>query len=155
MSSMKSQPPSMRGLHLAVLPRGATHGRAAAPVLAVLALGLGIAAGTKVSAATAAPSGEKPAAGKKSAPPAASKAAARRYAFTPVGDLPGGRAQSEALGVSEDGRVIFGESASERSGGGAEAFRWTEKDGLRPLGGAFPSPVQSQPRASTPDGRIL
>jgi len=82
-------------------------------------------------------------------------AAAVHYTFRGVGDLPGGRVQSEALGVSEDGRVVFGESASERSSGGAEAFVWTEKDGLRPLGGAFPPAAQSQPRASSPDGRIL
>ena len=137
MSSMTPTGPSL-DLHLAILSRAVRDGKAAVLLFAVLALGSGILTNRPASAAATAPAAEKGSAGKRAAPPAAGKADARRSAFTPVGDLPGGRTQSEALGVSEDGRVVFGESASERSGGGAEAFRWTEKDGLRPLGGAFP-----------------
>ncbi len=78
-----------------------------------------------------------------------------RPAFQPVGDLPGGRVQSEALGVSDDGRVVFGESASGFSGDGAEGFIWTEVGGLEPLGSAFPPPIKSQPRGCTPGCRVL
>lgn len=76
-------------------------------------------------------------------------------AFQPIGDLPGGRVQSEALGVSDDGRVVYGESASALSADGAEAFLWSHPGGIRPLGGAFPAPVKSQPRGCTPGCRVV
>lgn len=114
-----------------------------------------VAAVSLIAASTAA---ARPADGARPAP---ARPSGKRAAPTPpvtfrgIGDLPGGRVHSEALGVSEDGRVVFGEGASARSADGTEAFLWTDKDRMRPLGGAFPPPVQSQPRGSTPDGKVL
>ncbi len=51
-----------------------------------------------------------------------------------IGDLPGGRISSSAWGVSRDGVVVAGSSATEASGLNVEAARWTTDDGLIPLG---------------------
>jgi len=61
-----------------------------------------------------------------------------------LGELPGGAIASEAFGISPDGSVIVGRSASES---GEEAFRW-EGGVMRGLGDlpgicrAAPSPVR-------------
>lgn len=52
-----------------------------------------------------------------------------------LGDLPGGEHLSEAYGVSNNGRVIVGNSASGAAGPGLrEAFRWTPDEGMVGLG---------------------
>gem|GEM_PF-355911 len=48
-----------------------------------------------------------------------------------LGDLPGGDVFSQAKGVSDDGSVVVGYSASDL---GSEPFRWTLGTGLQPLG---------------------
>jgi len=48
-----------------------------------------------------------------------------------VGDLEGGQFFSQASGVSGDGRVVVGGSSDAVDWG---AFRWTEAEGIRPLG---------------------
>jgi probable HAF family extracellular repeat protein len=56
-----------------------------------------------------------------------------------LGDLPGGPLSSEAYAVSSDGRVVVGGGRGEpdlgggRYDNGADAFIWTEKDGMREL----------------------
>ncbi len=54
-----------------------------------------------------------------------------------LGDLPGGAYNSNAFGVSANGSVIVGESASTNSSSNAawnEAFRWTQSGGMQALG---------------------
>lgn len=48
-----------------------------------------------------------------------------------IGDLPGGSFFSQASGVSGDGRVVVGGSSNSVDWG---AFRWTESEGIQPLG---------------------
>ena len=51
-----------------------------------------------------------------------------------LGDLPGGRFESNARGVSGDGRVIVGTShATTNNGEGNIPFIWTEEWGMRSL----------------------
>ncbi|MCI0365054.1 MAG: hypothetical protein L0219_14345 [Phycisphaerales bacterium] len=53
--------------------------------------------------------------------------------FTPLGDLPGGSAHSEAWGVSADGSTVVGASIISGNiifGGTYAAFRWTASTGL-------------------------
>lgn len=52
--------------------------------------------------------------------------------FTGLGDLPGGRFFSQALGVSADGSVVVGRGNSSSSLGD-EAFIWDETNGMRSL----------------------
>ena len=52
--------------------------------------------------------------------------------FRGLGDLPGGAVLSEATGVSADGSVVVGKSASSLSA--AEAFRWTPGHAMVGLG---------------------
>ena len=52
--------------------------------------------------------------------------------FRGLGDLPGGAVLSEATGVSADGSVVVGKSASSASA--AEAFRWTPGQAMVGLG---------------------
>ena len=47
--------------------------------------------------------------------------------FTPLGDLPGGGTNSAAYGVSADGMVVVGSSAS---AAGVSPFKWTDGGGL-------------------------
>jgi probable HAF family extracellular repeat protein len=52
-----------------------------------------------------------------------------------LGDLPGGRYRSTALGVSRNGAVIVGSSSSgNATNNGSEAFRWTPQHGMTGLG---------------------
>lgn len=59
-----------------------------------------------------------------------------------VGDLPGGRRESEAVGVSADGCVVVGGASSEASSPYLEAYRWTPEQGMVGLGD-FPGGVFS------------
>ncbi len=67
--------------------------------------------------------------------------------FTGLGDLPGGTFYSQASGISGDGSTVVGYSRTsnnraEAFGWRAEAFRWTESEGMIGLGGLglnFPS----------------
>src|SRR5262249_53240934 len=70
-----------------------------------------------------------------------------------VGDLPGGEFHSEALAVSDDGRVVVGRSSSSTST--EEGFRLAEGDTLTPLLGAGGAPVASEPRGLTPNGDVV
>src|SRR5262245_6777680 len=74
-------------------------------------------------------------------------------AFEGVGDLPGGIVHSEALGISDDGRVVTGRSSSARSS--EEGFFKIAGDTLVPLLGPGGVPVTSEPRALTPDGSVI
>src|SRR5262245_24846118 len=60
---------------------------------------------------------------------AASPAAA--ISFTPLGDLPGGDANSTAYAISSDGSTVVGTSSATL---GFEAFRWTQLTGMLTLG---------------------
>jgi hypothetical protein len=76
--------------------------------------------------------------------------------FRGIGDLPGGRFQSEALGISDDGKMIMGRSSSARFE--EEGFRSTVRDSviaLQALQGPAGAPVSSEPRALTPSGHII
>ena len=70
--------------------------------------------------------------------------------FRALGDLPGGDVHSEALAVSDDGRVVVGRSSSARFT--EEGFLWAGADTLTPLLGAGGVPVASEPRAITATG---
>jgi len=54
-----------------------------------------------------------------------------RALFQPLGDLPGGAFESAAARVSADGKVVIGYGTTTE---GRQAFRWTEHDGMSPLG---------------------
>ena len=54
-----------------------------------------------------------------------------RGGLVPLGELPGGEQASEPFGMSPDGAVIVGKSASKN---GVEAFRWTPSTGMKGLG---------------------
>jgi probable HAF family extracellular repeat protein len=54
----------------------------------------------------------------------------RHFTFTPLGDLPGGITSSAAYGVSADGSVVVGSSASAT---GVTAFAWTQGGGMAAL----------------------
>jgi hypothetical protein len=77
----------------------------------------------------------------------------QNFSFTGIGDLPGGRYHSEALGISDDGKVIIGRSSSARFE--EEGFFRTVHDGLIVLQGPASAPVSSEPRALTPNGEII
>ncbi|MGH7598223.1 MAG: hypothetical protein ACREOI_17860 [bacterium] len=73
--------------------------------------------------------------------------------FKGIGDLPGGRFHSEALGISDDGKVTIGRSSSARFE--EEGFFRAVRDTLIVLQGAAGAPVSSEPRALTPNGEII
>ncbi|MGH7455079.1 MAG: hypothetical protein ACRENG_27235, partial [bacterium] len=68
-------------------------------------------------------------------------------------DLPGGRFHSEALGISDDGKVIIGRSSSARFE--EEGFFRTVRDSLIALQGPAGAPVSNEPRAMIPNGEII
>jgi probable HAF family extracellular repeat protein len=77
-------------------------------------------------------------------------AAAQPPAFVPIGDLPGGVYESQALGISPDGTVVVGRSTS---ASGAQAVVWTGSGGLTALpslGAGF-----SEARAATTGGGVI
>jgi Predicted integral membrane proteins containing uncharacterized repeats len=57
--------------------------------------------------------------------------APRTASFEGLGDLPGGKFESAALRISADGLVIVGNGMTET---GAQAFRWTQAEGMTSLG---------------------
>lgn len=77
----------------------------------------------------------------------------QNMSFKGIGDLSGGRFHSEALGISDDGKVIIGRSSSARFE--EEGFFRTVRDSLVVLQGSAGVPVSSEPRALTPNGDII
>ena len=53
------------------------------------------------------------------------------FVFQGIGDLPGGEFHSEALGITDDGRIVFGKSHSASSE--EEGCLWTLERGLQGL----------------------
>lgn len=77
-----------------------------------------------------------------------------------LGYLPNAATQwSRALGASDDGRVIVGESSNAQSPGsfpgeGTEAFRWTEENGMMGLG-KLPGQSWSSASDVSADGSVI
>jgi hypothetical protein len=76
-----------------------------------------------------------------------------------LGDLPGGARSSSAQAVSGDGKIVVGVSTSAR---GLEAFRWTEKGGMRTVQGILKELGVDTPgwrlesaTAVSADGRVI
>jgi probable HAF family extracellular repeat protein len=69
-----------------------------------------------------------------------------------LGDLAGGVFSSEAYGVSADGSVVVGQSAS---ASGAEAFRWTEGGGMVGLGDLAGGVFSSSALGVSADGSVV
>ena len=76
----------------------------------------------------------------------------RGASFVGIGDLPGGDFHSEALAVSDDGRVVIGRSSS--ADFVEEGLRFANGT-LSPLLGPGGVPMGSEPRGLTPDGAIV
>ncbi len=72
--------------------------------------------------------------------------------FRGLGDLPGGKSESWAGGVSADGQVVVGWSASSN---GTEAFRWTEETGMTGLGDLPGGYFRSDAQAVSADGLVV
>lgn len=72
--------------------------------------------------------------------------------FIGLGDLPGGILNSSARGVSSDGSVVVGSSASTH---GTEAFRWTSTNGMVSLGDLPGGAVLSQASGVSADGSVV
>lgn len=72
--------------------------------------------------------------------------------FQGIGDLAGGAVHSEALAVSDDGRVVVGRGSSSHFDD--EGFL-TTGDSLIALLGPGAAPIASEPRGLTPDGAIV
>jgi len=72
--------------------------------------------------------------------------------FTPLGELPGGATFSLALGLSPDGGVAVGISAS--STASSEAFRWTSGGGMQGLG-LRPGDMSSQATKVSTNGAVI
>jgi uncharacterized membrane protein len=84
---------------------------------------------------------------------AAAAATAATATFNGLGDLAGGDVRSEALAISDDGRVVVGRSSSAHSS--EEGFVWTKASGLRPLLGAGGAHIGGEPRAVSAGGSII
>jgi probable HAF family extracellular repeat protein len=65
-----------------------------------------------------------------------------------LGTLPAGRQSSMAYGMSQDGRVVVGES-------GDEAFRWTQETGMVGLGNLYPRDTSSWARNISANGKVI
>lgn len=74
-------------------------------------------------------------------------------AFQGIGDLPGGSFHSEALTVSENGRIVAGRSSSSYSD--EEGLILTRREGLVPLLEAGGAHVPGEPRAITHMGHVV
>jgi probable HAF family extracellular repeat protein len=72
-----------------------------------------------------------------------------------LGDLPGGSFFSFATGVSSNGNVVVGYSASTASGNNSEAFRWTTTDGMAGLGALPGGTFGSRAWGVSADGSII
>lgn len=66
--------------------------------------------------------------------------------------LTNGRFASQANAVSDDGKVVVGQSATELGFG--EAFRWTETEGMRGLGDLPGGTFESTARALSGNGQV-
>ena len=73
---------------------------------------------------------------------ATATAASSAPIFMGLGDLPGGDSASLPEAVSADGSMIVGRGIT---GLGAEAYRWTEAEGMVGLGDLFPDEGGSSP----------
>lgn len=75
---------------------------------------------------------------------------------TCLGQIPGGAEYSAATAVSDDGSVVYGWSQN-ATNKYAQAFRWTAREGLRPLGFLFPGDLDSSPtpRGVSDDGSVM
>ncbi|MCB1101735.1 MAG: hypothetical protein KDL10_05200, partial [Kiritimatiellae bacterium] len=71
--------------------------------------------------------------------------------FTPLGDLPGGGTNSAAYGVSADGMVVVGSSAS---AAGVSPFKWTDGGGLIALP-ILPGGTSATAYAVSSDGQVM
>jgi probable HAF family extracellular repeat protein len=72
--------------------------------------------------------------------------------FQGLGDLPGGGVTSGASGVSADGSVVVGSSAS---ASGTEAFRWTQAGGMVGLGDLPGGDFNSSALGVSADGSVI
>ncbi len=72
--------------------------------------------------------------------------------FRGLGDLPGGKSESWAGGVSADGQVAVGWSASSN---GTEAFRWTEETRMTGLGDLPGGIFYGEATAISADGLVI
>jgi len=72
--------------------------------------------------------------------------------FRGLGDLPGGAFHSEALAVSDDGKVVAGRSASQHSE--EEGFLWTAGGGPKEMPGPGGAHVPGEPRAIDASGKV-
>ncbi|MEM9252156.1 MAG: hypothetical protein AAGB29_07375 [Planctomycetota bacterium] len=75
-----------------------------------------------------------------------------------LGDLPGGKRQSEAHAISANGEVIVGQSGSsfgDRDDDGIEAFRWTRTGGMVGLGDLPGGVAKSQAFGVSGDGKYI
>ncbi|MHC4292281.1 MAG: HAF repeat/PEP-CTERM domain-containing protein, partial [Planctomycetota bacterium] len=71
--------------------------------------------------------------------------------FQGIGDLPGGHVYSVGS-MSSDGKTIVGSSSSAN---GTEAFRWTEAEGMVPLGDLPGAPFDSGATSVSGNGSII
>ena len=75
---------------------------------------------------------------------------------TSLGLIPGSAEYSAATAVSSDGSVVYGwsQNPADRF---AQAFRWTAREGLTPLGFLSPGDLDSSPtpRGTTDDGSVM
>jgi uncharacterized membrane protein len=86
-------------------------------------------------------------------------AQAQDASFEPLGDLPGGSFNSQAQGVSGDGQIVVGLSASSGPGSGGivelfKAFRWEEGE-MTSLGGLVDEFGASEAWAISRDGTVI
>jgi len=72
--------------------------------------------------------------------------------FTPLGDLPGGDANSTAYAISNDGTTVAGTSSALL---GFEAFRWTQLSGMLTLGDLAGGSNQSTGYAVSGNGSVI
>jgi probable HAF family extracellular repeat protein len=79
-------------------------------------------------------------------------ALAQGAAFRGLGDLPGGKTESWTGGVSADGQVVVGQSASSA---GTEAFRWTAETGMVGLGDLPGGIFYSEATGISADGMVI
>jgi probable HAF family extracellular repeat protein len=69
-----------------------------------------------------------------------------------LGDLPGGEIDARAQAVSDDGRIVAGQSSSAV---GKESFIWTEQSGMIALGDLPGGIFESKPVDISADGRVI
>ncbi|MDH5189971.1 MAG: PKD domain-containing protein [Gammaproteobacteria bacterium] len=72
--------------------------------------------------------------------------------FHTLGDLPGGLIQSQALGITADGKTVAGMSSSAN---GFEAIRWTANDGIEIMGDLPGGQHIARSLGITDDGSVI